>query len=115
MNYEKIILELMNRIQTLEEQMAMLMNNQNQNTLKTSANLSTDEIRKYILELKKSAKEYRKDTLVLRSGDLHKDLHLKNAMPQVCNAMYQCMEKGDIILHTTPKGKSSTIEIQYNL
>lgn len=95
--------------------MAILMNEKEQNNIKTSGNLSTDEIRKYILELKKSTKEYGKDTLVLRSGDIHKDLNLKHAMPQVCNAMYQCMEKDDIILHTTPKGKSSTIEIQYNL
>ena len=115
MNYEKIIIELLGRIQVLEEQVAILMNNQNQGTVKTSANLSTEDIKRYILKLKNIAKESGKSILILCSGDIHKDLNLKSAMPQVCNAMYQCMEKDDSILHTTPSGYSSTIEIQYNI
>ena len=115
MNYEKIIVELLSRIQALEEQMAVLMSNQNQDAIKTSGNLSTEDIKRYILELKNITKESGKSILVLCSGDIHKDLNLKNAMPQVCNAMRQCMENNDVVLHTTPSGYSSTIEIQYNL
>ena len=40
---------------------------------------------------------------------------LKNAMPMVCNAMRQCMGENDIILHETPSGYSSSLEIKYFL
>ena len=65
--------------------------------------------------IKKSAKEAGKPFIILKSGDIHKGLKLKSAMPQVCNAMRQSMNDGDIVLHTTPSGNSSTIEIQYNV
>lgn len=110
MNYEKIILELMGRIQLLEEQVACLMNEKSK---ELDQRIGTEEIRKYIAELKATAKEMGKDTIVLKSGDIHKDLKLKNAMPQVCNAMRQSMNDGDIVLHTTPSGNSSTIMIRY--
>ena len=70
MNYEKIIVELLGRIQILEEQVAVLMKNQGaeQETSKTT----TEDIRKYIADLKKSAKESGKNVIVLKSGDIHK-------------------------------------------
>ena len=61
------------------------------------------------------AREHGEECIVLKSGEIHKDLGLKNRMPSVCKAMYDCMEIGDVILHTTPSGFSSTIEIQYML
>ena len=115
MNYEKIIVELLSRIQVLEEQVAELMQEKNQESKQKENKITTEDIRRYILELKKSAKDIGKKFIVLKSGDLHKDLDLKSRMPQVCNAMRQSMNEGDIILHTTPSGNSSTIEIQYNL
>lgn len=75
--------------------------------------MTTKEICQYIEELKVIAKERGEKELVLVSGNVHKDLGLKNRMPQVCNAMYQCMRSGDKIVHTTPSGYSSTIEIEY--
>ena len=115
MNYEKIIIELLGRIQVLEEQVAILMQEKNQ-VLKQKANtITTDDIRQYILNLKATAKEQGKKTIILRSGVLHKELNLKSRLPMVCNAMRQSMNNGDIVLHTTPKGNSSTIEIQYNV
>ena len=77
--------------------------------------MTINDIREYIKEQKELARKMGKDFLVLRSGEIHKDLGLKNWMPPVCKAMYDCMEEGDVILHTTPKGNSSTIEIQYKL
>ena len=115
MNYEKIIVELLGRIQVLEEQVAMLMQEKNQLTEQEVNKITTDDIRQHILKLKKIAKEERKSFIVLKSGDIHKELNLKSAMPQVCNAMRQSMNEGDIVLHTTPSGNSSTIEIQYNI
>ena len=113
MNYEKIMVELLGRIQVLEEQVAMLMEERNQTTGQEPRKIGTDDIRQHILELKATAKDEGKKFVVLRSGDIHKALGLKSAMPQVCNAMRQSMNEGDMVLHTTPSGNSSTIEIQY--
>ena len=112
MNYDKIILELLGRIQTLEEQVTMLMKGKNQNNEQESK-ITTDDIRQYIVSLKKSAKENGHTYVILKSGDIHKELNLKNAMPQVCNAMRQLMLDKDVVVHTTPSGNSSTIEIKY--
>lgn len=115
MNYEKIIVELLSRIQVLEEQVASLLNEQNQTDEKSSNKISTEDIRRYIADLKETANNLGEKTIVLKSGDIHRNLKLKNAMPQVCNAMRQSMNDNDIILHTTPSGNSSTIEILYNV
>ena len=115
MNYEKIIVELLGRIQVLEEQVATLMQEKNQASEQEATKITTDDIRQHIFELKKSAKEAGKSFIILKSGDIHKELKLKSAMPQVCNAMRQSMNEGDTVLHTTPSGNSSTIEIQYNV
>ena len=115
MNYERMMLELLNRIQALEDQVAELMNNQNRINEKGEDKMTTADIRNYIEQLKENARMAGRQTLVLRSGNIHKDLGLKNAMPPVCNAMRQCMSANDIVLHTTPKGNSSTIMIEYKL
>ena len=113
MNYEKIIVELLGRIQVLEEQVAMLMQEKDQVSKQETNKITTDDIRQYILELKRTAEANGKNFIVLKSGDIHKDLNLKSRMPQVCNAMRQSMNEADIVLHTTPSGNSSTIEIKY--
>ena len=113
MNYEKIIVELLGRIQVLEEQVASLMEEKKQPSTQNLNKLTTDDIKQYISELKISAKNEGKKYIILKSGDIHRELHLKSALPQVCNAMRQSMLDGDIIIHTTPSGNSSTIEIQY--
>ena len=114
MNYEKIIVELLGRIQVLEEKVAM-MENREQAPKQEAGKATTDDIRQYISNLKKNARETGEKTIVLRSGDLHKDMGLKNAMPMVCNAMRQSMGADDVVLHTTPSGNSSTIEILYHV
>ena len=113
MNYEKIIVELLSRIQVLEEQVADLMSQKENAKEKGEDKMTTKQIKEYIMQLKADAKENGKNTIVLRSGDIHKELNLQKSLPMVCNAMKQCMEPIDIVLHTTPSGQSSTIEIQY--
>ena len=113
MNYEKIIIELLGRIQVLEEQVAELMKDKAQSNDTASSKITTDDIRQYIDNLKKAAKATGKDFIVLRSGDIHKELNLKSSLPKVCNAMRQSMIDGDVVIHTTPSGNSSTIEIKY--
>ena len=119
MNYEKIIVELLGRIQTLEEQVALLLEERNNKQEFTPAQaqispkISTADIREYINKQKEIAKAEGKTSIILLSGEIHNDMNLKSQLPQVCNAMRQSMNKGDVILHTTPSGNSSTIQIKY--
>ena len=77
--------------------------------------MTTEEIRQYIEDQKRIAKEMGKNALVLRSGDVHKDLGLKDRCPSVCNAMRQCMKSCDVIIHQPPKGNGRTLVIEYKL
>ena len=56
-----------------------------------------------------------KDYVDIVSGDIHREMKLRNKMPSVCSAMYQMMKSNDEILSATPSGKSSTIKIRYYL
>ena len=115
MNYEKFILELFERIQNLEEQVAILVDQQN-NTRKNEVNtMTTNDIKQYIEEQKRLAKVSGRKELILRSGDIHNDLGLTHRHPLVCNAMRQCMNSGDIILYQPPKGNGTTLRIEYKL
>ena len=87
----------------------------NNNSKQDTKKITTNDIRLHILGLKTAAKAEGKKFIILKSGDIHKELGLKRALPSVCNAMRQSMNKDDIVLHTTPSGNSSTIEIQYNV
>ena len=113
MNYEKVILELLGRIQTLEEQVATLMSKQESG--KEETKMTTTEIKAYIEEQKRIAKDTGKTELVLKSGEVHNDLELKQRHPQVCNAMRQCMKSEDVILYQPPKGNGTTLQIKYKL
>jgi cytoplasmic iron level regulating protein YaaA (DUF328/UPF0246 family) len=66
-------------------------------------------------DMLQEAKLRGEDFIDLVSGDIHKQMGMKNRMPQVCNVMYKIMMPGDEVLHTTPSGKSSTIKIRYDL
>ena len=57
MNYEKVILELLGRIQTLEEQVATLMSKQENG--KEENKMTTTDIKAYIEEQKRIAKDAR--------------------------------------------------------
>ena len=125
MNYEKIIVELLSRIQTLEEKVDFLMNEKSSpSTSKPKTHdevvadvvkVKTKDIRDYIESQKNEAKSEGKEFVVLKAGDLHRILRLRNSIPMVCNAMRQCMAEGDVVLHETPSGYSSTLEIKYNI
>ena len=97
MNYEKIIVELLSRIQTLEEKVDFLMN-EKPSTNKTKTHdeivadvvkVKTKDIRDYIEMQKSEAKTDGKEFVVLKAGDLHRILRLRNSIPMVCNAMRQ--------------------------
>ena len=115
MDYEKIIVELLSRIQALEEQVALLKNEQVITLEKAGEKMTTNDIKDYIQEQKRIAKKNGKHELILRSGDIHNDLGLKQRHPQVCNAMRYCMNAEDVILYQPPKGNGTTLQIQYKL
>ena len=115
MNYEKVIVELLGRIQVLEEQVSTLISQQNEAKGSDISKMTTHTIREYIEEQKRIAREKGKTELILRSGDVHNDLGLKQRHPQVCNAMRQCMNAEDVVLHQPPKGNGTTLQIQYKL
>ena len=112
MDYEKIILELLSRLQVLEEKVELLTVSKKS---KEQPSITTADICGYINNLKLSAKSEGKKKLVLISRDIHRELKLKSRFPMVCNAMRQCMKEKDVILFQPPKGNSSTLEIEYRL
>lgn len=116
MNYDSIILEMLARIQTLEEKVAALEGEAARpNAAPEDKKITTGDIRDYIDTLRCEAAERGEDKLLLRAGDVHRALKLTSRMPQVCNAMRQCMRPGDEVLHETKSGYSSTLEILYNV
>jgi hypothetical protein len=76
---------------------------------------TTDDVRQYIEKLLQEAKLRGEDYIDLVSGDIHRQLEMKDRMPLICSTMYKEMMPGDIVLHTTASGQSSTIKIRYYL
>ena len=112
MEYEKLLLDLLVRVKTLEEQVEQMRDLLQEKNTKQAG---TAQIKEYIQSLKIQAKSNAEPHLVLKANDIHKQLKLISRMPAVCNAMKQCMENGDEILHETASGFSSTFEIKYFL
>ena len=71
--------------------------------------ITTADIKQYLLK----KIEESEDDVTIVSGEIHKELPLKNSMPMVCNAMYAIMDEEDQILQTSPSGFSSTLKIRY--
>lgn len=88
---------------------------QNGQTAPAGEKTRTADIVCYLLRTLAQYQEQGEASCMLTSGAIHKAMGLKNKMPSVCNAMYQVMEPGDVVVHTTPSGKSSTIQICYRL
>lgn len=119
MNYDAIIVELLGRIQKLEKDVKSLQQEINSGfhsySPESHPKTTTKDIRTYIEDQKAMAKENGQTELVLKANDIHKSLQLRSRFPMVCNAMRQCMRDGDVVLHDTASGYSSTLEIRYYL
>ena len=111
MDYEKVIVDMLNRICILEEKVQMLSEQKKEVTMK----IGTNNVKDYIMSLKQQASIRGENFIELVSNDIHNALKLKNRMPIVCNAMKQCMRESDIIVHQTASGYSSTLTIRYFL
>lgn len=107
----------------MEEKVDLLMRNHAQENKvkaheKIVANVvkvKTKDIREYIEAQKEEARSRGEEFIVLRASNIHRINKLRNSMPMVCNAMRQCMSNNDIVLHETPSGYSSSLEIRYML
>lgn len=111
MEYDKIIIDMLNRICTLEEKVENLINCKEISITKIGKN----DIVQYIAELKEKSKKAGLVEIELVANDIHKQLKLTSKMPSVCNAMRYSMKEGDEILFKTPSGNSSTFKVKYYL
>ncbi|MFI3214966.1 MAG: hypothetical protein R3Y24_16780 [Eubacteriales bacterium] len=117
MNYDKIIVEMLSRIQVLEEEVQVLKQEKlaipdEEPVEKLSAKVTTNDICEFINCLKEDTLE---SSITLVANHIHRELDLKSRMPLVCNAMKRCMLPGDEILFETASGYSSRLEIKYYL
>ncbi len=122
MNYDTIIIELLSRVQALEEQVKRLEKSHEDNSKGMRGNnmdglkkVTTADIKKYIEDLKQKAREQNEISIVLVARNISNELGLKQRYPMVCNAMRQCMNSNDEIVFSPESGYSSTLEIKYYL
>lgn len=141
MNHESIILEMLERIQTLEKKCNEIESrlnkflgesnyatkdeiNENNDLLYDSEKkaelkyepllkITTKDIESYILDLIKTAKNAGQESVELLAKDIHNDLKLVSRYPMVCNAMRKCMKENDIVVYSPKSGYSSTLRIRY--
>lgn len=133
-NYDSIILELMQRVQELEKRVRQL---EEKNTEITDETIPTDnhlmvqsqyivpsqkkvskmdQIRDYLESLFRNAKAAGQSELTLRAGDIEKAVGLTNRTVMVINAMHEYQDKyRNEILSTTNSGYSTTVVIKYFL
>lgn len=119
MKYDTIIIEMLSRIQALENRVSKLesdtVDTKSGSGDKLAVITTTDDIRNYIMCLKKNASDNNETSLTLTARFVHGALGLKQRYPMVCNAMRQVMKRGDEIVFSPKSGYSSTLEIKYYL
>ena len=121
MDYDRVILELFDRIKVLEEKVNKLTNENKESIQVNYYEREPEKVnytqlaKNYIENLKNEARDKGKESLILVAGDIQKALGLKNRPVIICNAMQQCMKKNDEILRDTPSGYSTTKKIKYYL
>ena len=109
MEYEKTILELLERVATLEVKVADLEGNLTNIGEKPARGTYTEMVVDYINNAIEKAKERGLNNITLTSGDIQRDVGLKNRLPLVCNAMRKCMNDKSEIVYETPSGQSFTL------
>ena len=86
-----------------------------QHQLKANAKTKTSDVVSYLTKKFANAKASGKSSIIIKSGDIHKELGLVSRMPTVCGAMRKLMKHGDIVHYQPPKGKGATLCIEYFL
>ena len=114
MNYEKIILEMLERIKDLEEKVERLETKKENVEKKSSVNF-TNEVREYIKSKKIEARKKGEREIILLCNDIQKEFKVTGRPRSVCVAMYDCMQANDEVLFAPPKKYSTTVKIKYYL
>lgn len=114
MEYEKTLLDLIERVTKLEQIVDELKGENMNKESKPARGTYTDMVIDYIKNQIIKAKEQGLNNITLTSGDIQKDVGLKNRLPLVCNAMRKCMNDKSKIIFETPSGQSSTLTIKWN-
>lgn len=116
MNYESIILELLERVQALEKEVEQLKNGKSLKTIENNHGKSSTQLaREYIQTKKEEARANGDKEIILVAGDIQKAIGLKNKPLIVCNAMRQLMSDRDEVVFAPPSGNSTTVKIKYYL
>ena len=117
MNYDKIIIELLDRIKTLEGRVDALEKDKiNYGVRQERKRIKfTDEVKEYIGKMKRQAAERGEKELICICNDIQKHFGVSNRAPSVCDAMYACLSDGDEILSAPPSKHSTTVKIKYFL
>lgn len=120
MNYDKVIIELLDRIKTLEEKVKILESsciddNQTKNNMFEKNESLIDKIKTHIQNIKIAAFNDGNKEIDLICREIQRDLGISNRVPSVCLAMKKCMQPNDVILHSTESGFSTSFSIKYYL
>ncbi|MFV0516956.1 MAG: DUF6884 domain-containing protein [Aminipila sp.] len=81
-----------------------------------NSKITTNNIRNFIFDKLKSAKEIGLTTLDIRAGDIHSEMNLYHKQAMVCQAMntLPTFTKYDVV-YTPPSGKGSNLKFKYYL
>lgn len=125
MNYDRIILELLDRVKNLEKRVSMLQgqavqqrqpvfNETDDATILQEPLVSTQQVLEYISKKKQESKTIGLDAVTLKAGDIAKELGAVNRIVIIINAMKQAMGEFDKIVSNI-NNNSIFFEVSYNL
>jgi hypothetical protein len=121
MNYDRVIVELLDRLAKLEDEVRKLKGENDGVTLNLDISKYgekpksyTQGVIDYLEALINKAKEDDKEYIDVISYDLQKAVGLKNRIPLICNAMRKVMRNYTYeILADTPSQNSSTFKVRF--
>ena len=129
MNYDRIILELLDRVAKLEEEVRNLKLqlkeraplseprqieiNEGNRLYVPSSESYTDKVVNYIYSVLEKAHAEGKQYIELVSNDIQRAVGLKNRIPLVCNAMRKTFNNNTEVVRDTPSHNSSTYTVRY--
>ena len=123
MNYDRVIVELLDRVAKLEDEIRKMKGETEAATVTLNTDISkygektksyTQGVIDYLEALIQKAKEDGKEYIDVVSYDLQKAVGLKNRIPLICNAMRKVMRDCEFeILADTPSQNSSTLKVRF--